>query len=209
MSDPAQRPIEVLRAQATAQLRDGLFDEAVSTFSACLALETQDAASLQGRALARFQLKQWSAAIEDFRAAKSLNPGDPENWVGLGMSLAMENQIYPAIETLEGLLAAHPDYVRGHIQLGLLYLQLGLIPKGRQQLQQALAHRPTLAQRRFIEAALKEQDKLDPKRYYRPDFEALHRQRQGPGMLARLRQRIVSWGQRLRKSAGTHPLSIV
>ncbi len=166
---------DTLRAQAYEQLRDGLYEDAVSSFSACLAMEPKDAVALQGRAIASFQLKKWLAAQTDFSAAKVINPDDPENWIGLGISLAMQHRIYPAIDTIEALLARQPNHVRGYIQLGLLYFRLGLIPKGREVMQQGLAHRPTLAERRFIESNLQEQLKLDQKRYYRPDFEALHR----------------------------------
>lgn len=202
----AEPPLASLRAQAAAQLRDGQWEDAVETFSACLALDLQDAASLQGRAMARFQLQQWAEAIADFRAAKARHPDDLENWVGLGMSLAMDHQVYPAIATFEELLAAHPDYVRGHLQLGLLYLQLGIIPKGRRQLEQALACRPSAPDRRLIESTLREQSKLDRKRYYRPDFDALARQRgQHPQAFTRLR----GWLRRLFDAWGRTPMNVI
>ena len=115
-------------------------------------------------------------AAADFRAARDLMPDDPDHWVDLAVSLAMDDQAYPAIEVFETLLARSPECVRGRVELGLLYLRLGAIPKGREHLQEALTHRPTPAQRQLIQAALREQDKLDRKRLYRPDFEALHRQ---------------------------------
>ena len=168
---------DALRAQAYEQLRQGLYEDAVLTFASCLALEPNDPVALQGRAIAWFQLKKWPEAQADFAAARAGNPDEPENWIGLGISLAMQHQIYPAIDAIEALLAKQPAYVRGYIQLGLLYLRLGLIPKGRAVMQQALAHRPTLDERRFVESTLKEQAQLDKKRYYRPDFEALRRGR--------------------------------
>ncbi|MBI3292351.1 MAG: tetratricopeptide repeat protein [Elusimicrobia bacterium] len=161
--------------QGYSQLKAGAFEEAVETFTASLAVAPERAEAFRGRALAQFQLKAWPSAASDFRRAKALNPQELDNWVGLGMSLAMDHQIYEAIEVLETLLVQHPSYVRGHIQLGLLYFKVGIITKGREQMQQALANRPTLADRRFIESVLKEQGRLDRKRYYRPDFEALRK----------------------------------
>ena len=111
----------------------------------------------------------------------------------LGISLARSHRVYPAIEVFETLLVRQPDCVRGHVELGLLHLQLGAIPKGQQQLQQALTCRPTLEQRRFIESTLREQERLDRKRYYRPDFQALHQQQ------AQLPRTLL---QRLRKLFG-------
>ena len=169
----------VLMQQAYEQLTEGKFEEAVETFSAAVALEPQEAAGLRGRGLAYVELKKWALAAADFEAARTLVPGDADNWVDLGVSLARDDRIYPAIEVFETLLVQQPDCVRGHLELGLLHLRLGAIPKARQNLQEALAHRPTLAQRRLIEAVLREQDKMDHKRFYRPDFEMLHQQRQG------------------------------
>lgn len=164
-------------AEAFAQLTDGAFEGAIERFSQGLAAEPKQAAAYQGRALACVQLKRWSEAIADFATAKRLNPDDLENWLGLGMSLAMDHQIYEAIDVFEKLLAAHPDYARGHLQLGVLYLQLCATAKGRQHLERALACRPSLAERRLIERVFKEQEALDRKRYYRPDFEALRARR--------------------------------
>ena len=162
---------------AQALLRTGAFEQAIEQFTACVTRDPANAAAYQGRALARFRLKQWPAAVEDFTTARQLDPHDRENGVGLGMSLAMDHRVYEGIAVLEELLAAHPDYARGHIQLGLLYYQLCATRKGREQLDRALACRPSLAERQLIERVLGEQQRLDRQRYYRPDFEALRTQR--------------------------------
>lgn len=170
---------ETLRAQGFEQLQAGLLDEAVETFSTCLSLQPDDAVALRGRGLAYTQLKQWPPALADFRAAAALQPDDPDNWVDLGFSLGMDDQVYPAIDIFETVLAKHPQHVRGHFQLGLLYFRLAAIAKGREQMQAALAAKPSLEERRAIEAVLREQDRLDKQRYYRPDFEALNKNRRG------------------------------
>ncbi len=109
-----------------------------------------------------------------------------------GRELAQGYQVYPAIEVFETCLRQYPTCVDAQLELGMLYLRVGAIPKGRQCLQQALASQPTVAQRGMIAALLREQDRLDPKRYYRPDFEALHRQ--SPGMsLRRLWDGAQQW----------------
>ncbi len=171
-SSPARKAI---LEQAVSQLQCGAFEEATASFTAFLLIEPTDAAAFQGRAVARFQLKDWSAAEADFRKAYSLDSEEPENALGLGMSLAMRLEIYPAIEVLEALLQRRPDFVRGYIQLGLLHLRIGAIAKGKEILEKALQYRPTLLERRLIESTLKEQKALDKNRYYRPDFEALRK----------------------------------
>ncbi len=164
--------VEMLTTAETS-LREGSFECAIEEFTAALERSPELAEAYRGRALASFQLKQWAEAQADFARARELNPDDRESWIGLGMSLAMANEIYPAIEIFETLLVRHPDYVRGHLQLGLLYYKLCATAKGRAHLEQALACRPTLAERRLIEQVLGEQAKLDKGRYYRPDFAAL------------------------------------
>ena len=183
---------ETLKAQALEQLQGGLFEEAAATFSTCLSIQPDDADALRGRGVAYTQLKQWSSASADFRAAAALQPDDPENWVDLGVSLGMDNQVYPAIETFEAVLTKHPQHVRGHLQLGLLYFRLAAIAKGREQMHAALAARPNLEERRAIESVLREQDQLDRQRYYRPDFEALRKRSQSLS-LARLAQAVRRW----------------
>ena len=164
--------------QAMTYLQEGRREEAVDLFSSVLRTYPEEAAAYRGRGVAQMQLGHWSSAVSDFTAVKRLAPDDRENRIDLAMSLAKNNQVYPALDEFDTLLIEYPQYVRGHIELGLLHVQLGAIPKGKQQLRQALACQPTRVEREFIEQALKEQNRLDVKRYYRPDFEALHRAQQ-------------------------------
>ena len=170
----------MLIKQGYGQLQEGASAEAQELFSAALAIEPKSPEALRGLGIAFFQLKQWPSATDAFRKARDLAPEETDNWVDLGVSLAMDTQTYPAMEVFETLLAEYPACIRGHIELGLLYLRLGAIPKGRQQLEKVLAYRPTLAQRQFVQTVLHEQTKQDKKRAYRPDFEALHQQSRQP-----------------------------
>jgi len=165
--------------QAYEYLAGGYFEDAVEAFSKCVLLEPikpPEAKVYSGRGRAYFQLKKWKFAIADFEKAKKLDTEDPENWLGLALSLAMDNKIYEAIDVYETLLTANSQLVRAHIQLALLYYRLGVIGKGHRQLDIALVSRPSLAERRMIEELKKEQLVLDKKRYYKPDFEALREQ---------------------------------
>ncbi len=167
-----------MKKQADQQLKEGQFEAAIEGFTAHLLSHPEDVSAWRGRGIARFQLKHWQEAISDFSKARDIDPEDLEAWIGLGMSLAMDLKIHPAIDVLETLLERHPDCVRGHIQLGMLYYRLCVIAQGRKHMEQALASRPTLAERGMIERILSEQKKLDNKRYHRPDFEALRKKAQ-------------------------------
>ena len=198
MSDVTPEAAATLMQQAYDQLTEGRFEEAVETFTASIAMAPQEARALRGRGLAYLQLKQWPLAAADFAAARDLTPDEADNWVNLGISLAMDHKMYPAIDVFEALLVRQPACVRGHLELGLLHLRLGAIPRGQAHLQKALTCRPTLEQRRLIEATLREQDTLDKKRYYRPDFEALHQRQAGTpsGVLQGLRRWFRQlWGR--------------
>ena len=107
------------------------------------------------------------------------NEEKADDWVNRALDLAREGKVYPAIDALEDLLKRHPDFVQGYIEFGLLYIRVGAIPKGRKVLQEALTHQPTPLERQKIQLILYEQNRLDKKRYYRPDFEALHQQKRG------------------------------
>ncbi len=166
--DPVERAFQYFEA--------GQYEEAVEQFSASLQAQPGDARAHRGRGLVYLQLQRWSLAAADFDSACHEDPTNLENWVELGISLSLDGKIYQALKVFETLLAREPRYVRGHLELGFLYLKLGAIPKGRQQLELALVCQPTPAQRQAIASVLREQARLDRKRLYRPDFEALHRQ---------------------------------
>ena len=171
------RPSQAIAAmleQGFAQLREGALERAVETFTTCLAV-TQSAPAFRGRAWAKFHLKDWAQASLDFDRAKILDPADIANSLGLAVCLAMENKVYEAIKVYEEILASRPDHVRAHIQLGLLHYKLCAVNEGRKHLEAALKARPSLEERRIIEKTLKEQKDLDKNRYFRPDFEALHK----------------------------------
>ncbi|MGH7271829.1 MAG: tetratricopeptide repeat protein [Polyangiaceae bacterium] len=175
MSAPAAAMSDRSR-RAYALLQEGLWDDAVDAFSAWIAEEGASAEASYGRARALFQLKRWSEAVPDFRQARELAPENLDASVGLAMSLAITNEFYEAIDVFEELLAAHPDYTRAHLQLGLLYYRMGMIPKGHEQMELALKSRPTAAEREQILTAMAGQKALDKRRYYKPDFEALRKE---------------------------------
>ena len=184
-----------MKQQAYEQLREGRFEEAVETFSVALSLCPQEVEALRGRGWAYAELNRWTLAEADFRQAKEAVPENVDYGIDWANSLAMDNQVYRAIEVFEELLARQPDCLRAHLELGRLHFRLGAIPKGRQCLQHALRCRPSGAQRQRITATLQEQDRLDRKRYYRPDFEALNRQRQQQqgGIVHYVRRLLSRW----------------
>lgn len=164
-----------LLEQAYSQFNSGDYANAVKTFTACLVIDPVAPTAYQGRATALFQLKDWNGAASDFKCAQELNVKEKENWLGLGMSLAMKLEIYPALAVLEEMLVKWPDFGRGYLQLGLLQLKLGAISRGKELLEKALGLPLSKEDRKLIQDTLKEQKALDQRRYYRPDFHALNK----------------------------------
>ena len=177
--------VEAMIEQGFEQLRDGHFEAAIEAFTTVHHLEPQDDRPLRGRGVAYTQIKEASKAEQDFRAAMERNEGHPDNWMGLALSLAMQNRIYDAIGVYEALLERQPGYIPGRIQMGRLYFKVGVIAKGKEEFEKVLTLRPNLEQRRLVEATLKEQAKLDQGRYYRPDFEKLRKRSGGPSGLSK------------------------
>src|SRR5262245_33063135 len=120
------------------KLKEGLFEDAIDAFTAALSDDPQDAQALHGRASAFFQLNKWADAEPDFRAGRSADDRNPETWCGLALSLAMQEKIYPALETFEAAISRFPAYLPGQLQLGQLYFKLGAIAKGKEAFQRAL-----------------------------------------------------------------------
>jgi tetratricopeptide (TPR) repeat protein len=157
--------------------RDGHFMQAHKDLDQALAAEPDDVPLLMLRALAQSKLALWEGAQKDFAKARALDPEDPEAWLGEGICLAMRQDVYPALDLLEEILQRQPAFVRGHIQIARYYYKLCVSGKGKAHLQAALAADPSLDERREIDALLKGEALLDQKRMYRPDFEALRREK--------------------------------
>jgi Tfp pilus assembly protein PilF len=87
-------------------------------------------------------------------------------------------QVYEAIRELETLIQERPDHFQAYVHLGFIHFKLAAIAKGRECMQKALALAPSEEDKNKILLILKEQDKLDKGRYYRPDFDALRKKKQ-------------------------------
>lgn len=166
---------EALMHQIQAHFAAGHLQRAQEALTLALRAEPASVAFLMLRALAQSRQGLWEAAQVDFSAARALDPDDSEAWLGEALCLAARNEVYPAMGLFEGMTERFPDFVRGHIQAARFYFKLVVLPKGRAHLEAAVAADPNQAQRREIEAMLKEQARLDQKRYHRPDFESLRR----------------------------------
>lgn len=170
---------DALMGQIQAGFAEGRYMKVQKDLDLALAAEPDDVPLLMLRALAQTKQSLWEGAQKDFAKARALDPEDPETWLGEGLCLAMRQDVYAALELLEGILVRQPNFVRGHIQVARYYFKLCVSNKGQAHLKQALALDPSADERREIESISKEEAVLDQTRLYRPDFEALRKQRAG------------------------------
>jgi len=159
--------------QACTEIQEGALDRAVESFTACIEIVPQQAGLYRGRATAHFEMRNWKAAQSDFRRGIEFDSEDPENWIGLGMSLAMDLQILAGIEVIESYLQKHPEYMRAYLTMGLLYLRMGVRHKARECLQRALKMNPPWEERRLIEIQLKIQENDGNTNNNRSDIDVL------------------------------------
>jgi len=155
------KAVLVMLDQAYSELQFGAYRQAIDTFSACLVVSPREADAFRGRGTAHFELKDWDSAKADFQKDREIKPEDPENWIGLGMSFAMDLKLHPAVEVMEASLEKHPAYLRGYLMLGLLLMRIGATQKGKACLQRALDLGPSGPERRLIETQLLRQDDGD------------------------------------------------
>jgi len=174
---PVKADRDALFSQIAIHFKSGTLLKAQQCLDTVLAGDPWDVPALMLRAMVQVRLKLWEGAQADFSKARSLDPSDREAWLGEAVCLASRSDVYPALDLLERMLEAHPKFVRGHLQAARLYFKLVVLPKGQAHMKAALAADPTTEERREIEALLKEEAALDQKRYHRPDFEALRRQK--------------------------------
>lgn len=102
----------------------------------------------------------------------------PEARIALAQDLMAQSRVYEAIAQLEELVAEDPRHFQGYLNLGMIHLKLGVITRGREFMKLALACAPSEQDRHKIALILREQDDLDKRRFYRPDFAALSKSRE-------------------------------
>lgn len=100
----------------------------------------------------------------------------PEDRIAKAQKLMESSQAYEAIRELEMLIEEEPRNFQALVLLGFVNFKLGAINRGREFMNRAFSCAPTKEDANKIRTILQEQDHLDKRRHYRPDFEALRKQ---------------------------------
>jgi tetratricopeptide (TPR) repeat protein len=96
------------------------------------------------QALAALRAGRAKTAEMQLRAIQAAAPGEPNSLRLLGQALLMQDNVAPAVETLEQAVAAAPDFALARTDLARAYRQEGRPEIAREQLQRALKLAPQL-----------------------------------------------------------------
>lgn len=118
-------------------------------------------------ALARGQI---SEAIESLRHAIEADSGLIDAYLYLGIALAMDAQVYEAIDIFEAALALSPNDFMINFKLAELYFRLWVPEKGRKHLHTAMEASSTPQERQLLRTLMSQEADREKRRIYRPTF---------------------------------------
>jgi tetratricopeptide (TPR) repeat protein len=103
-----------------------------------------------------------------FEKAITADPTFADGHVGLGIALAVEYDIYTAIDHLERAAQLEPGNFYAHFKLGQLYFKLRVPRKGYDEMARALDCVSSLAERRLVAQLIKEEKQREKNDVQRP-----------------------------------------
>jgi tetratricopeptide (TPR) repeat protein len=103
-----------------------------------------------------------------FERVVSSNPDFADGHIGLGVSHALEHQVYPALEHLEKATELAPESFHAHFKLGQFYFLLRIPQKGYQEMKRALPLAGSLAERRLVAQLLRDERQREKNNAPRP-----------------------------------------
>ena len=111
-----------------------------------------------------------SEAIKSLRQAIEADSHSIEAYLYLGIALAMNAQVYEAIDTFEAALALSPEDFMVNLKLAELYLRLCIPEKGRKYLVTAMEASSTSEERQLVRTLMSQETDREKRRIYRPTF---------------------------------------
>jgi tetratricopeptide (TPR) repeat protein len=100
-------------------------DEAKTQFEEELKLNPRNAGAEYVLGELARQSRDYSAAIEHFSKAASLNPGFADNFIGLGRALIADRKFSDAVAPLEQAVRLQPENPAAHYHLAIVYSRTG------------------------------------------------------------------------------------
>ena len=111
-----------------------------------------------------------SGAIESLRRAIDADSRSIEAYLYLGIALAMDAQVYEAIDMFEAGLALSPKDFMLNLKLADLYFRLSVPEKGLKYLAAATEASSTPQERQLVRTLMSQESEQEKRRIYRPTF---------------------------------------
>ena len=132
----------------TAQRMQGLFGEAITSFTDAIQLVPAGEGSYIGeayllRGICWFYQDDNNLARGDFKEAAAKSLEDPRPYLWIGYTQAKENEYRKAIESYGEAAARNPNFSLAHVNRGLAYLQLNDYQKALDNFNEAIRAEPT------------------------------------------------------------------
>ena len=109
-------------------------------------------------------------AIESLRQAIEADSHSIEAYLYLGIALAMDAQVYEAIDSFEAALALAPNDFMVNLKLAELYFKLCVPEKGRKYVVAAMEASSTPQERQLVRTLMSKESEQEKRRIYRPTF---------------------------------------
>ena len=113
---------------------------------------------------------QLSEAIESLRRAIEADCRSTEAHLYLGIALAVDAQVYEAIDAFEAALALSPTDFMVNLKLADLYFRLSVPEKGRKHLRTAREAISNPQERELVRALMSQEAEREKRRIDRPTF---------------------------------------
>ncbi|SRR5712691_7724134 len=113
---------------------------------------------------------QISEAVESLRHALEADAPSIKAHLYLGIALAMDAQVYEAIDIFEAALALSPNDFMVNLKLAELYFRLWVPEKGHKHLRAAMEASTTAQERQLLRTLMSQEADREKRRISRPTF---------------------------------------
>ncbi|MDH5405514.1 MAG: sulfatase-like hydrolase/transferase [Candidatus Aminicenantes bacterium] len=125
-------------------------EKAIAAFKRALEINPQFEFAIFSLALAYKESKQWAEAIAGFRRLTEMDPRDSRAFLHLSDIYIEQKDFDQAIICLKKAIEVQPEPdAAAHSQLGLCYLQNGMLQQAEQELKRALEFNPKILEAHF------------------------------------------------------------
>lgn len=98
---------------------------------------------------------EYDKAVDCYKAAVQVNPGNAKTWNRLGASLANGNRSVEAVEAYQNALEIQPGFIRARYNVGIICINLKAYKEAAEHLLTALNHQATSSSRAGVSSNVK------------------------------------------------------